>query len=42
MIGIIKQVYSDSGVYITPTMAEVDALVGTGVEIIAMDATDLP
>lgn len=40
MIGIIKQVYSDSGVYITPTMAEVDALVETGVEIIAMDATD--
>lgn len=40
MIGIIKQVYDDSDVYITPTMAEVDALVETGVEIIAMDATD--
>lgn len=40
MIGIIKQVYDDSDVYITPTMAEVDALMETGVEIIAMDATD--
>lgn len=42
MIGIIKQVYNDSDVYITPTMAEVDALVKTGVEIIAMDATKRP
>ena len=40
MIGIIKRVYDDSDVYITPTMAEVDALMETGVEIIAMDATD--
>lgn len=40
MIGIIKKVYSDSDVYITPTMVEVDALVETGVEIIALDATD--
>ena len=39
MIGIIKQVYEDSDVYITPTLAEVDALIQTGVEIIAMDAT---
>lgn len=41
IIGIIKKVYDDyPDVYITPTMAEVDALVGCGVEIIAMDATD--
>lgn len=40
MIGIIKRVYDDSDVYITPTMAEVDALMETGLEIIAMDATD--
>lgn len=40
LIGIIKQVYDDSDVYITPTMKEVDALVECGVEIIAMDATD--
>ena len=40
IIGIIKQVYSDSDVYITPTEKEVDALVATGVSIIAMDATN--
>lgn len=39
MIGIIKKVYNDSDVYITPTMKEVDALAATGAEIIAMDAT---
>ena len=40
IIGIIKQVYSDSDVYITPTEQEVDALVASGVSIIAMDATN--
>lgn len=40
VIGIIKQVYPDCDVYITPTMKEVDALVGCGCEIIAIDATD--
>ncbi|WP_336787712.1 N-acetylmannosamine-6-phosphate 2-epimerase [Paenibacillus sp. MMO-177] len=40
IIGIIKQVYGDCPVFITPTMAEVDALCGEGVELIAMDATD--
>ena len=40
LIGIIKQVYDDSDVYITPTMKEVDALVETGCEIIAVDATN--
>ncbi len=40
IIGIIKKVYEDEPhVYITPTMAEVDALVACGCEIIAMDAT---
>lgn len=40
IIGIIKKVYADRpDVYITPTMAEVDALVESGVEIIALDAT---
>lgn len=38
-IGIIKKDYLDSPVYITPTMDEVDALMATGVEVIAMDAT---
>ena len=42
MIGIIKAVYGGSDVYITPTMAEVDALTVTGVEIIATDATNRP
>ena len=40
IIGIIKQEYDDSDVYITPTMAEVDALVEVGCEIIAIDATN--
>ncbi|MGN1123548.1 MAG: N-acetylmannosamine-6-phosphate 2-epimerase [Eubacterium sp.] len=42
VIGIIKQVYSDSEVFITPTEKEVDALVEIGCEIIAIDATDRP
>lgn len=41
LIGIIKQEYDDSDVYITPTMKEVDALVETGCEIIAIDATNI-
>lgn len=40
IIGIIKQVYPDSDVYITPTEREVDALAKCGVSIIAMDATN--
>ncbi|MRH41162.1 putative N-acetylmannosamine-6-phosphate 2-epimerase [Aquibacillus halophilus] len=40
IIGIIKRVYEDSGVIITPTMKEIDALYHEGVEIIAIDATD--
>lgn len=39
VIGIVKKDYSDSKVYITPTMDEIDDLVSTNVEIIAMDAT---
>ncbi len=39
VIGIIKEEYDDSDVYITPTMKEVDALVEIGCEIIALDAT---
>ncbi|MBQ4626849.1 MAG: N-acetylmannosamine-6-phosphate 2-epimerase [Clostridia bacterium] len=40
VIGIIKQDYEGSDVYITPTMKEVDALVEAGCEIIAVDATN--
>lgn len=40
IIGIIKQEYDSSDVYITPTMDEVDALVEIGCDIIATDATN--
>ena len=39
IIGIIKKVYGDNEVFITPTMKEIDALMEEGVEIIALDAT---
>jgi N-acylglucosamine-6-phosphate 2-epimerase len=39
VIGIIKIDYDNMKPYITPTMKEVDALVETGVDIIAVDAT---
>ncbi|MEH7252789.1 N-acetylmannosamine-6-phosphate 2-epimerase [Neobacillus niacini] len=39
IIGIIKQVYEGSDVFITPTMEEIDLLYREGVEIIALDAT---
>lgn len=40
VIGIIKRNYSDSDIYITPTKKEVDELLNTGCEMIALDATD--
>lgn len=39
VIGIVKRDYSDSAVYITSTMKEVDELVEAKPEIIALDAT---
>lgn len=39
IIGIIKQDYDNSEVYITPTLAEVEALVDVGVDVIAIDGT---
>lgn len=39
IIGIIKQNYDDSEIYITPTMTEVMKLVDSPADIIAMDAT---
>lgn len=40
IIGLYKKIYTDSDVYITPTMSEVDAIVDAGADIIALDATD--
>ena len=40
IIGIIKAVYENSSVFITPTKKEIDLLVEEGVEIIALDATN--
>lgn len=42
VIGLIKQDYENDERYITPTMTEIDALIATGVEIIAMDGTARP
>ena len=39
VIGIVKRDYPNSSVFITPTMKEVEELVETGTEIIAVDAT---
>lgn len=39
LIGIVKCVFPDSDVFITPTIAQVDALAEAGAEIIATDAT---
>ncbi|WP_300363770.1 N-acetylmannosamine-6-phosphate 2-epimerase [Fusobacterium sp.] len=39
IIGIIKEVYGDNPVYITPTMKEIDKLVAEGVDVIAIDGT---
>lgn len=43
IIGLIKRVYPDAPqVYITPTLAEVDALAACNVAVIALDATARP
>jgi len=42
MIGIVKRAYPGFEPYITPTLAEVEALLATGVEIVAFDATARP
>jgi N-acylglucosamine-6-phosphate 2-epimerase len=39
VIGIIKRVYGDNPVFITPTMKEIDELMTVRPEIIALDAT---
>ncbi|NQZ29268.1 MAG: N-acetylmannosamine-6-phosphate 2-epimerase [Mycoplasmatales bacterium] len=39
VIGLIKRVYRNSNVYITPTIKEVQELIDTDVHVIAIDAT---
>jgi N-acylglucosamine-6-phosphate 2-epimerase len=39
VVGIVKRDYADSEVFITPTKREVDELIESGCEMIAMDAT---
>lgn len=39
IIGIIKNVYDNSDIYITPTMKEVNQLIASPCEVIAFDAT---
>lgn len=40
IIGLIKQDYDNSEIYITPTMKEINDLININVDIIAMDATN--
>ena len=40
IIGIVKRSYEDSDIYITPTMKEIEELLETRCEIIALDATN--
>ncbi|TCT21751.1 N-acylglucosamine-6-phosphate 2-epimerase [Melghiribacillus thermohalophilus] len=40
IIGLIKQVYPDSDVYITPTKKEIDQLIHADIEMLALDCTD--
>jgi len=42
VIGIVKRDYEDSGVFITATKREIDELLESGCEMIAMDATIRP
>jgi N-acylglucosamine-6-phosphate 2-epimerase len=42
VMGLFKVDYPDAPVFITPTFAEIDALLSTGCRMIALDATDRP
>jgi N-acylglucosamine-6-phosphate 2-epimerase len=39
VIGLVKEIYDDSEIYITPTKAEVDRLLKTKCDVLCMDAT---
>ncbi|HEY1656438.1 MAG TPA: N-acetylmannosamine-6-phosphate 2-epimerase [Candidatus Tumulicola sp.] len=42
IVGLIKREYAGFGPYITPTLAEVEAILEAGAEIVAFDATGRP
>ncbi|MCD9022388.1 N-acetylmannosamine-6-phosphate 2-epimerase [Cohnella silvisoli] len=42
VIGIWKERYADSSIYITPTLREAEAVAEAGADIVAIDATDRP
>lgn len=42
VIGLVKQTYPDSEIYITPTKADVDTVLSTGCDVVALDATSRP
>lgn len=39
IIGLVKEIYDDSEIYITPTKAEIDRLLATKCDVLCMDAT---
>ena len=39
VIGLVKRVYQDSGVYITSTRREIDETIASGADVVAMDVT---
>lgn len=39
VIGLVKEIYEDSEIYITPTKTEVDRLLNTKCDVLCMDAT---
>ncbi len=42
VIGLVKRVYPDSPVYITPTLREMEEVVKAGADVVAFDCTDRP
>lgn len=42
VIGLLKQVYADSPVFITPTVREAETVIRAGADLVAIDATTRP
>lgn len=40
ILGLVKRDYNDSQIYITPTLKEIDEIVNSGADIVALDATN--